>query len=206
MDIPPRARADLLVNLFWTYVHSLYPFLHWPSFYDRYLALWNAEGACSQPSSAKDTPHDYYDDIDEALFHCMLNVVLALGVLHNTNISQEQQNEISNSFFNRAKRLLDLDVLGSTSVALVQVLLLMGQYLQTRDISSSCWNIVGLAIRVAQGMGLQYKPGQRRTTWLDESQAPDQLEEEMRKRTWSGCILLDRYGPFTFCIRVSSIV
>ncbi|KAF2650038.1 hypothetical protein K491DRAFT_609614 [Lophiostoma macrostomum CBS 122681] len=188
MGIPPRAGADRLVNLFRTYVHSLYPFLHWPSFYNRYLALWSAEGASSQPSATNDTPHDYYDEIDDVLFHCMLNVVLALGVLHSPDISQEQQNDISYTFFNRAKRLLDLDMLENTSVALVQVLLLMGQYLQARDISSSCWNTVGLAIRVAQGMGLHYKPDQR--------QAPDQLEEEMRKRTWSGCILLDRHVFF----------
>jgi hypothetical protein len=122
----------------------------------------------------------------------MLNVVLALGVLHDTKIRQEERDDISETFFKRAKTLLDLDALESGSVALVQVLLLMGQYLQTRDITTSCWNTVGMAIRIAQGMGLHREPEEWDQGGSSNYQAPDQLEEEMRRRAWAGCALLDR--------------
>jgi hypothetical protein len=122
----------------------------------------------------------------------MLNIVFALGVLHNMELTQQERDDISYTFFRRAKSLLGLDLLESGSTPLVQVLLLMGQYLQTRDITSSCWNIIGMAIRVAQGIGLHLQPEEREEGDASNCQAADQLEEEMRRRAWTGCVLLDR--------------
>ncbi|CAH0045633.1 unnamed protein product [Clonostachys solani] len=201
MSLPPRPAADRLVDLFWTNMHSLYPFLHWPSFHDRYLTLWSPQAnlqAHGATDSLNGPVNGYYGAIDDALFHCMLNVVLALGVLHDTKIRQQERHDISETFFKRAKALLDLDSLESGSVALVQVLLLMGQYLQTRDITSSCWNIVGMAIRVAQGMGLHREPEEWDQGGSGNYRAPDQLEEEMRRRAWAGCALLDRILSLTY--------
>ncbi|VUC22993.1 unnamed protein product [Clonostachys rosea] len=200
MSLPPRAVADRLVDLFWTYMHSLYPFLHWTSFHERYLTLWNPvpSQTYGATNSLNEPMKGYYSTIDDALFHCMLNVVLALGVLHDTNLGQQERDDISETFFKRAKALLDLDCLESGSVALVQVLLLMGQYLQTKDITSSCWNIVGMAIRVAQGMGLHREPEEWDQGGSSNCRAPDQLEEEMRKRAWAGCALLDRILSLTY--------
>ncbi|CAI6088219.1 unnamed protein product [Clonostachys chloroleuca] len=201
MSLPPRPAADRLVDLFWTNMHSLYPFLHWPSFHDRYLTLWSPQAnlqACGTTDSLNGPVSGYYSTIDDALFHCMLNVVLALGVLHDTKIRQQERDDISETFFKRAKTLLDLDALESGSVALVQVLLLMGQYLQTRDITTSCWNIVGMAIRIAQGMGLHREPEEWDQGDTKNYQAPDQLEVEMRRRAWAGCALLDRILSLTY--------
>ncbi|KAL2692489.1 hypothetical protein Neosp_002899 [[Neocosmospora] mangrovei] len=197
MNVPPRAEADRLVNLFWTYVHSLYPFLHWPSFYDRYLTLWSPQTS-SQADRTTCSMNGYYTSLSESLFHCMLNVVFALGVLHNTELSQQERDDISYTFFRRSKSLLSLDLLESGSTPLVQVLLLMGQYLQTRDITSSCWNIIGMAIRVAQGIGLHLQPEERDEGDTSNYQAADQLEEEMRRRAWTGCVLLDRILSLTY--------
>ncbi|KAI8680422.1 Zn(2)-C6 fungal-type domain-containing protein [Fusarium keratoplasticum] len=197
MNVPPRTDADRLVNLFWTYVHSLYPFLHWPSFYDRYLTLWTPQTS-PQENRATCSMNGYYSTLNESLFHCMLNVVFALGVLHNTELTQQERDDISYTFFRRAKSLLGLDLLESGSTPLVQVLLLMGQYLQTRDITSSCWNIIGMAIRVAQGIGLHLQPEEREEGDASNCQAADQLEEEMRRRAWTGCVLLDRILSLTY--------
>ncbi|CAG9983791.1 unnamed protein product [Clonostachys byssicola] len=201
MSLPPRPAADRFVDLFWTNMHSLYPFLHWPSFHDRYLTLWSPQvnlQAYGATDSLDGPVNVYYSTIDDGLFHCMLNVVLALGVLHDTGIRQQERDEISETFFKRAKTLLDLDALESGSVALVQVLLLMGQYLQTRDITTSCWNIVGMAIRVAQGMGLHREPEDWDQNGSSSYRASDQLEEEMRRRAWAGCALLDRILSLTY--------
>ncbi|KAI8724234.1 Zn(2)-C6 fungal-type domain-containing protein [Fusarium sp. LHS14.1] len=197
INVPPRAEADRLVNLFWTYVHSLYPFLHWPSFYDRYLTLWSPQTS-SQADRTTCSMNGYYSTLNQSLFHCMLNVVFALGVLHNTELSQQERDDISYTFFRRSKSLLSLDLLESGSTPLVQVLLLMGQYLQTRDITSSCWNIIGMAIRVAQGIGLHLQPEERDEGDTGNYQAANQLEEEMRRRAWTGCVLLDRILSLTY--------
>lgn len=175
--IPPRSEADSLVESYWVGCHSLYPFLHKPSFIDRYIELWNGKSESQKKSS--------YANLDGTGFYCMLNVVFALGALLNPDIDERTRESVSRSFFDRSKQLLDLDRLGHGSPALVQTLLLMGQYLQSTDMSSSCWNIVGLAIRVAQCIGLHHEPKQSR-------KMVDQVETEMRRRTWTGCVLLDR--------------
>ena len=39
--LPPRKVADSLVRSYWTFVHTLYPFLHKPAFMKTYSRLWS---------------------------------------------------------------------------------------------------------------------------------------------------------------------
>lgn len=65
----------------------------------------------------------------------------------------------------------------------MQYFLILGQYLQGTQKSVQAWNIHGLAITAAFQLGLHSPKANR-------SFAP--LEREIRKRTWFGCVLLDR--------------
>lgn len=67
------------------------------------------------------------------------------------------------------------------SIQVVQALMLMAQYLQTLTLSNKCWVVVGMAIRVAQGIALH----------LDVA-GESQARREERRRTWYACVLLDR--------------
>ena len=160
MTIPPRTEADGLVDGFWRFVHSLYPFIHRPSFEYRYTSLWvpHAQPNDQRPGTPRRND-DYYDDLSNRLFYCMLNLVFALGGLFNPRIPSHDRDKISRSFYDRAKQLLDLDFLSFGSTPLVQTLLLMGQYLQSTEMPSACWTVVGLAIRVAQGIGPPSRTG-----------------------------------------------
>lgn len=84
----------------------------------------------------------------------------------------------------RSRQLLHFDVLDEGDLALVQALLLLAQYLQSTQSPSRCWNVVGMACRIAQGLGLYLNEG-------DEQYSA--LELQMRRRTWHGCILLDMF-------------
>ncbi|CRG91267.1 hypothetical protein PISL3812_08315 [Talaromyces islandicus] len=71
----------------------------------------------------------------------------------------------------------------------VQYLLILGQYLQGTQKSTQAWTTHSLAISAAYQLGihspsanLKYSP----------------LEHEIRKRTWYGCVLLDRTLSMTF--------
>ena len=64
------------------------------------------------------------------------------------------------------------------------MLLLNGVYLQSTYYPNRCWNSVGLAIRVAQSLGLH---NEHRTT-----QKRSQLQTEMGRRIWHNCMALDR--------------
>jgi hypothetical protein len=192
--VPTRAEADQLVDSYSTWVYSLYPFVHMPSFLVRYESIWTSAKQREQSNirgTQYQNPTTYYSLVSESLFHCMLNLVFAMGALFNPAIALSKRDGVSRTFFNRAKALLDIDALACGSTALVQVLLLMGQYLQSTDAASSCWNMVGLAIRVSQGIGLHHEPECCRGAECAEG-SHSQLEREIRRRTWTCAVVLDR--------------
>jgi hypothetical protein len=191
LSIPPRAQADALLESYWTYFHSLYPVLHRPSFTERYLTLW-APSSCHHPSSPQDQRRKgFYTTLDERLFHCLLNLTFALGSQFGpAAVDDIDRRELGLIFFKRAKVLIDFDILARGDIFLVQMLILLGHYLQSTDMASACWNMVGLAIRVAQGIGLQHEPDD------SEQGKLSQLAIEIQRRAWTSCILLDRYVTF----------
>lgn len=75
------------------------------------------------------------------------------------------------------------------SLPTVQYLLLMGQYLQGTQNSIKTWNIHGLAVKAAFQLGLHSS---------DASKSFSPLEREVRKRTWYGCVMLDRSVSLDF--------
>jgi hypothetical protein len=117
---------------------------------------------------------------DDPLFYCLLNLVLALGCQFSTLF--ESSIHSGDTFFNRAKTLLGFSIFDVGSLQVVQALLLMGSYLQSTNRPNRCWNVVGMGIRVAQGLGLHI-----------ERSGGDLVERETRRRAWWGCVLMDRY-------------
>ena len=164
--LPPQGTADHLVNLYFKYVHTLYPWLHEPSFRAQYEALWI-------------TPPGTVDKVDP-LFYCLLNLVLALGCQFSTLFESSMHS--GDTFFNRAKTLLGFSIFDVGTLQVVQALLLMGSYLQSTNRPNRCWNVLGMGIRVAQGLGLHI-----------ERSSGDLVERETRRRAWWGCVLMDRY-------------
>ncbi len=74
-------------------------------------------------------------------------------------------------------------------MVLVQYLLVMGQYLQGTQKSVETWTIHGLAVKAALQLGLHSAEASKRFSPLDQ---------EIRKRTWYGCVILDRTLSMTF--------
>jgi hypothetical protein len=65
----------------------------------------------------------------------------------------------------------------------------MGQYLQGTQKSVEAWTIHGLAVKAAFQLGLHSAEASKRFPPLDR---------EIRKRTWYGCVILDRTLSMTF--------
>lgn len=191
-SLPLRRHADDLVRLYFTRVHRMYPILHRPTFMRQYSTLWepapagpaSCSGLCQQKSLDKTFP-------------AMVNAVFALATLFASNPA-EQNSARAATFFNMTQQVDLLDIIDEeVGIELVQLLLLMGFYLQSTEKFSKCWNITGLAIRMAQNMGLQLSPTDARRRGLLTS-SPTQLESEMRVRVWYGCVLLDREISMSF--------
>jgi len=169
--LPLRRQADDFLHCYWEFIHPLFPLLHKTSFVRRYESLWLPDAAASIGD-------------EEPFFLSNLNLVLALGCQFSTQVASAQKASAANDFHQRSRRALLYDILGSTSISVVQWLLLNGIYLQSTSHASYCWNSIGLAIRHAQGLGLHIEHSKRGSE--------KQIDREMRRRIWHTCVILDR--------------
>ncbi|PVH91715.1 hypothetical protein DM02DRAFT_576718 [Periconia macrospinosa] len=180
----PRHLADQLMSLYWNRVYVLYPFVHRESFNKAYEDLWKP----SASHRTRDRPGlGLGSSIDagpsSVVFHCAYNAALALG-MQFSDISIEEKDKLSSICLEKSKNLLKLDLFEEGSISLVQTLLLLTQYFQSMNIPNKCWTSIGVACRLAQGLGLHLEDGH----FL---QPFDSSERELRKRVWHGCVTLD---------------
>jgi hypothetical protein len=187
-SLPPRSLADHLLECYWDRVHCLFPFFHRPSFEQAYENLWG-----SNKSPKPELPQlniglgGAYDcGPNSMVFHCALNCIFALGC-HFSDIPPAEREAAVYSFFLRAKRFVNLDLLDIGTIGVVQTLLIVSLLLQSTPYPNRCWNAIGLACRAGQGLGLH-------ETTTHASNKP--LETEIRRRTWHSCVIMDMFVLF----------
>ncbi|KAL2817920.1 fungal-specific transcription factor domain-containing protein [Aspergillus cavernicola] len=188
--LPPRTLADHLVTCFFDKVYILYPFFHRPAFEAAYQNLWRAESESNIPltnlriglgSGTESGPKSI-------VFHCALNLIFALGCQF-ADIAPEEVELVAHSFFLRAKRFIGLDFLDINTLGVVQTLLITALFLQTSPYPSRCWHSVGVACRVALGLGLHES---------DILATLTPMESDIRRRTWHGCVMMDITVSMTY--------
>lgn len=167
--LPFRRNADNYLHCFWNFVHPLFPILHKPSFTARYKSLWESQSPVGESD-------------ENVTFIPTLNLVFALGCQFSDLVPAEKKTKAAAAFYGRSRTLLHFDILGSIQVTVVQWLLLSALYLQSTSLATTCWTSVGLAIRLAQNLGLHLEP----------SVIECQVDREMRRRVWHTCVVLDR--------------
>jgi salicylate hydroxylase len=86
------------------------------------------------------------------------------------------------SFYDTAMSLIQPTLLEDWNIEKVQTLLLGARYLQSSNSPDECWNVLGLAIRIAYGLELHRPPNVKL----------DYIAKETRKRVWSACFGLDK--------------
>lgn len=168
--LPLRRNADDYLRCYWTFVHPLFPVLHKPSFIKRYDTLWESR---SQAGSG-----------ETVTFIPTLNLVFALGCQLSDLVSAEKKTKAASTFYDMSRSVLHYDVLGSTKVTVVQWLLLSVIYLQSTSLATNCWTSLGLAVRLAQNIGIHLEPA--------DHEKECQVDREMRRRVWHTCVVLDR--------------
>ncbi|KFY78694.1 hypothetical protein V499_02187 [Pseudogymnoascus sp. VKM F-103] len=187
LSLPTRDLADTLLENYWAKSHSLYPFVYKPVFTRAYEDLWKpvelhrGQGESRDCDLGLGTPG--ISDSQSTVYHCALNAIFALSCqLSGPEILQHDRDSLSQTFFLRCRGLLHVDILDHGSIALVQTLLIVAQYLQSTSFSSRCWTSLGLACRIGQGIGLHVE-----TSGFQR----DEREVELRRRVWYGCTVMD---------------
>ncbi|KAF4307360.1 Sugar/inositol transporter [Botryosphaeria dothidea] len=119
------------------------------------------------------------------LWHVLLYVVAALGAC----TSGKYQPGTDMVLFEEAKSRLTFDILEIGSMMLVQVLALIANFVQKANKPNSGYNYLGLAKRVAVGIGLHRE-------YSDWAVKPWQVE--MRRRVWWCLVIFDVGASITF--------
>ncbi|KAI5463055.1 fungal-specific transcription factor domain-containing protein [Mariannaea sp. PMI_226] len=184
--LPPRALADHLIERYFQRVYYLYPIFDREAFEHAYESLWQQSGRATNLDKYRDL--GIGEDASTIAFHSSLNSIFALGCIFS-NLSPMAKATAYEVFFNRSKQNTGLDLLDLNNLSVVQTLILVSIVLQGTSFPDRCWNAVGLACRVAQGLGLhsmpKYDPHESRV-W------------QIRRRTWHGCVVLDTLVSMTF--------
>lgn len=169
--LPPRKIADYLLGVYWEYSQSVFPILNKLEFDKLYLQLWTG--------SEQAIP-------DEQVFYCKLNLMFAMACKLDPKGAPQDSTKSAEVFFERARSLSKFDLLEISRFPLIQVSLLMAQYLQSTNMPRQCIQSIALAAWIAQDIGLHLPS----TT----SSLTDPHERELAKRIWQCCILFDRYS------------
>ncbi|KAI5852550.1 fungal-specific transcription factor domain-containing protein [Morchella snyderi] len=162
--LPPKETADKLLNAFFSTVYPTFPIVLKKLFMAQYDAFFQS---FFPPASSK-------------RWLAMLNLMFAIGSLYGrlTNADWKKESEIEHlKYFSRG-RVLSLDegsILEVPDLQQVQVVGLAGIYLIASNQTNRAWNVVGLAIRYSQTLGLNLR---------NDVPELDEAEKEMRVRMW----------------------
>jgi hypothetical protein len=172
--LPLQHFADDLLRAYWRQIHTIYPFLHWPTFMAEYTKLWD-------PTASEERPSLMFEEV---VFHATLNMALALGCQTSESMSLVQRQYHANEFYKRSQRLVSIETLDTSSMSVVQLLLLRTLYLYYASLADRCWIMLGAAFRVAVSIGLHASQPRK---------CDSQLEREMRARLWHfGLVVLEQ--------------
>ncbi|KAK2686063.1 hypothetical protein QWA68_015303 [Fusarium oxysporum] len=177
--LPPRQVADKLLDMYFDNCHIFYPWTHSTSFRRRYETLWTSTGYPGPQIGQAGDIGVGGDQCPETSFFCVLNTMFALGC----EFSDIPQKESASAMFSsRVRSLLQMDVLDKGDLSHVQALLLAGHYALSSEYPIRCYNIIGLACRIAVGLGLHTE------RHADQRSV---MENEVRRRVWYGCLQME---------------
>jgi hypothetical protein len=111
----------------------------------------------------------------------IMNMLFAIAIAHRRSPTVPKDAK-ARDFYDRAMYLIQPTMLSHWSIEKVQVLLLGARYLQCSGSPDECWNVLGLAIRIAYGLRLHLVP----------SDELDYIAKETHKRVWYVCFGLDK--------------
>ncbi|CEL11170.1 hypothetical protein ASPCAL14275 [Aspergillus calidoustus] len=171
--LPPDEETLSLIDQYFADTGMLFPYIHEETFRETYAQL---------KSNHTVTRRTWLGVLNIVLALATLSTVLPVGDGEKRRVEAE-------AFYHRANALCAEHVMNGASLEIVQYLLLVTQYMQGTRSSNQTWTTHGLAVKVALQLGLHS---------AETSKRLPPVEREMRKRTWFGCVVLDRNLSMTF--------
>jgi hypothetical protein len=169
-ELPSQEISDHLLELFFTHVHPILPFIYKPTFFDQ----------------LKDKDH---------LPHLLLNAIYSFAALFSDRLdirtNPEDYTTAGEIYFDRAKALLDNDY-DKARVSTIQALVVLSLREYGVGKVTRAWLWSGMAARMAQDLGMH----RNNEKWHPIKLTREQREEQ--KRVFWACFVLDRYIYFNY--------
>ncbi|KAI5779125.1 fungal-specific transcription factor domain-containing protein [Geopyxis carbonaria] len=161
--LPDKQIADELVNAFFNTVHPSFPVVLKKLFMKQYVTFFET----------------FFPPGNSKRWLAILNLIFAIGTLYGKFTGSEWRGGDAEhlKYFGRA-RILSLDegsIFEVADLQQVQVIGLAAMYLLSSNQTNRAWNVIGLAIRYAQTLGLNLR---------NDVPEFDEVEKEMRVRMW----------------------
>lgn len=141
LDLPISYAVSHLIDAYFVLYNTSYPILHEKTFRDK-------------------VTRKQQQKITRSPWRITYYMVLAIGHWASSTESEHLQSK----YYNAARASLSIHMLESGTVETVQMFLLMGNYLQKRDRTNTGYSFIGLACRLALGLGLHREPPKTENT------------------------------------------
>lgn len=179
---------EMFINAYFEHYHTSYPFLDKEFFMMKFEEYEGADIDLQPTSADSDDTHTAERYLD---WKILLNTVCAIGCwcLHGESLLN-----IDLFYYKEVKKCFKGTLFERGSILLVVSFTLLSNYAQKRNKPNSGWNYLGLAVRMAIGLGL-YKEFDWHVT-LGNSKYAHELE--VRRRLWWGIYIFDAGVAITF--------
>lgn len=174
LALPAEQRVLQLLQLFFSDTGMLFPYVHHEEIVSTYFTMKGSHFVGVRRS-----------------WLCLLNIIFAFSTSSSLRPNQPADDDPTEAavFFDRACRLTKGFDRRRPTLEMIQCFLLMSQYRQGTQYFDSVWDLHGMALKTAWHLGLHSKTS---------SSSISASEAETRKRTFFGCLLLDRTLAMTF--------
>lgn len=163
---PNRHISDAMIDAYFRRYHLSYPIIHEATFRAQYAeVIPQPHGKCWQ---------------------ILAYIIASIGVYSSSDTTT---NNLDLDLFAHARSMLSFDHLEVGNLTLVQALTLISNYQQKRDKPNSGYNYLGLAVRMATGLGLHKE-------FVGWKISP--LQMEIRRRVWWSLCVFDVGATITF--------
>ncbi|TFK30943.1 hypothetical protein FA15DRAFT_630298 [Coprinopsis marcescibilis] len=197
VHLPPLDVQELLIDLYFTYTHPVFPIIHKSRFLSEFHAR-KQNSSCSSPANAPSPSHstprpEPTQEITPLLLLCMFSIAARFLVDEEGHSANGSLWEAGSEYMEDARKILSRHTVRNSRPSIVQALILLGYREFGIGSMEQGWLLIGMGIRMAFDLGLNCDSSRWKIKTHDLF-TPE--ETQTRRQIWWACCLADRYGSF----------
>lgn len=191
VQLPPTSVQDRLIELYFVYIHPVFPVLNKQRFLSDYRAWRQGERVFSRDSPREGTPKpEPSQRLSALLLLSMFSITARFSDMDQPQPAPGKMWEAGQEYQEGARTLLT-KIFHRSRPSTVQALLLLGYREFGIGGMEQGWIYIGMAIRMAIDLGMN----RNSDNWkIHGAEMFDEEETQTRRQIWWVCILSDRYG------------